>query len=1016
MAIAIPYPNDAVIRLFGGVMIDPAACSEVRIFNSQFNFRSNIVERCPLSRGTIGGWFNDTEAFLYRIKEARQVSCYLTVNPVHKKFIDQCSNKFKYLKKGESCNKDDILVIRNLFIDIDPLRHPKETSATEEELALALSRRDAILGDFPEIAQAAFWGCSGNGGYIVARLPDYPNDEQHRKFVGDALSLLGSRYGDNRVDVDCKVRDPSRVMCVPGTLKCKGENTEERPWRLATIDYGFALTGIPPVPLDLVGFVARNPRPKVAGVQAPPHTPPRAYVAGRPPKRGEGGGGRGDGGGKRQPPRGETETEFRLRRAEAYIMGPNFGRSISGQHGHDQFFDAVCALVKGFDLTIDQARPIARVYAEQKSDPPWSVEETEHKLEEADKKPDDRPRGYLFDQDRPEYEREQREWREFEEARGQGDQDGGEDREGGDDPRKPDLDYIERRYKEIIELKGFEFLIQDNEFLSQIVRLELSDYQRFEAVCTILSRELKGFRERKFRKILKPFRESLMPPQPEAETEILGADRNPHRLARLYLSECYTYEDELTLRFWREEFHAWDGSSYKIVPSKELRADVARIIDEEFVSIYEQKLETRGGFEGEEIILEHVTTNLVSDVIQAISGMTLMKVIDYDSQPTWVNKSKNDWYSKDVMSMKDSIIHIPSFVSGDSVHSIPQTPNLFNPFAIDYKFNPDAPNPNRFFDFLDSVWGSDYATIEALQEWFGYLLLPDTSQQKMLMLIGPTRSGKGTIGRVIEKVVGKANVVWPTLSSLITPFGLSALIGKSIGIVSEAKVSNHVDGVQIVEKVLSITGEDSQTINRKFLPPITMRLPTRFVILSNEIPKLSEASGALVGRAIILEMTKSYLDREDRELDNNLSKELPGILLWALEGWKRFRERGYLVQPDSGVPLIRDMSDMGSPIGAFVRENCVIGSDQSIETHVLFEEWKRWCERQNNQGIGNASAFGCRLRSVVPGLTTRQKRTPAGRVYYFIGVGYNPYESTGQGCEEFGEHLENGRHKGEVPF
>ena len=34
-----------------------------------------------------------------------------------------------------------------------------------------------------------------------------------------------------------------------------------------------------------------------------------------------------------------------------------------------------------------------------------------------------------------------------------------------------------------------------------------------------------------------------------------------------------------------------------------------------------------------------------------------------------------------------------------------------------------------------------------LQDWFGYALAPDTSQQKIFMVVGPRRGGKGTIGR-----------------------------------------------------------------------------------------------------------------------------------------------------------------------------------------------------------------------------------------------------------------------------
>ena len=53
-----------------------------------------------------------------------------------------------------------------------------------------------------------------------------------------------------------------------------------------------------------------------------------------------------------------------------------------------------------------------------------------------------------------------------------------------------------------------------------------------------------------------------------------------------------------------------------------------------------------------------------------------------------------------------------------------------------------------------------------LQEWVGYLLTQDTRQHKILLIVGPPRSGKGTIGRVLRELLGHENVVGPTLSSL----------------------------------------------------------------------------------------------------------------------------------------------------------------------------------------------------------------------------------------------------------
>ena len=53
--------------------------------------------------------------------------------------------------------------------------------------------------------------------------------------------------------------------------------------------------------------------------------------------------------------------------------------AISGQRGHDRTFHAACVLVKGFGLTVDEARPFLAEWNER-CVPPWSAAELEHKL------------------------------------------------------------------------------------------------------------------------------------------------------------------------------------------------------------------------------------------------------------------------------------------------------------------------------------------------------------------------------------------------------------------------------------------------------------------------------------------------------------------------------------------------------------------------------------------------------------------------------------------------------------
>ena len=136
-------------------------------------------------------------------------------------------------------------------------------------------------------------------------------------------------------------------------------------------------------------------------------------------------------------------------------------------------------------------------------------------------------------------------------------------------------------------------------------------------------------------------------------------------------------------------------------------------------------------------------------------------------------------------------------------------------------------------------------------------------------------------------------------------FGLAPLIGKPLAIISDARLGGRTDGQVVVERLLSITGEDWLSVDRKFLPAWHGQLPTRFVILTNELPKLGDASGAIASRFIVLRLI-ILLRQEDLSLTRKLLEEAPGILVWAIAGRDRLAARGYFVQPTSARQALVD--------------------------------------------------------------------------------------------------------------
>jgi putative DNA primase/helicase len=465
------------------------------------------------------------------------------------------------------------------------------------------------------------------------------------------------------------------------------------------------------------------------------------------------------------------------------------------------------------------------------------------------------------------------------------------------------------------------------------------------------------------------------------------AGDDPHRLARLFVAD--QFQDGLpTVRFWRGEWYRWDGA-YHLLPEKELRAEVCRRVKAEFDrlnSVATQLWEKAGRVDDKgkpcpAPAVRPVTTKKMGDVLQALTSLTVLpgSVVP----PTWLRGSC-DFTPAEILACRNGLIHLPSLVAGRE-YRVPLTPRFFGLNVLDYDFDEFAPSPQEWLRFLNEVWPDDPEAIETLQEVFGYLLLPDTRQHKVFLIVGPKRSGKGTIGRVLSRLVGKANVCGLTLSGLASHFGLWPLIGKMLGIISDARLSGRTDTAVVVERLLSISGEDDQTIDRKNLEPVTCRLPIRFVLMTNELPRLTDASGALPGRMIVLRMTKSWYGKEDTCLTDRLLEELPGILSWSIVGWQRLQERGHLVQPKSGMQMAQDMADLSSPVGAFVRERCLVGPGHEIPVEDLYQSWKGWCEAKGRQP-GSEQTFGRDLRAAVPSIDDRRPRENGERVRKYVGI------------------------------
>ena len=232
----------------------------------------------------------------------------------------------------------------------------------------------------------------------------------------------------------------------------------------------------------------------------------------------------------------------------------------------------------------------------------------------------------------------------------------------------------------------------------------------------------------------------------------------------------------------------------------------------------------------------------------------------------------------------------------------------------------------------------------------------------------------------------------------------SALVNKAVALVGEVELSANPQRAKIVEVLKSIVGEDSISINTKYESTFpSLRLPTRFVIASNSVPRLLDASGALAHRFLFVPFEISFVGREDIHLEEKLLAELPGIANWALMGLKRLRAAGgKFTIGDGHKRLANQYAADTSPIMAWVRSEmvvnrradpgdlppeCLTNESVSIGKTDAYDHYVEWCDAHD---IEPASVrwFGRDLKTLIPKIKEGRETSSDGfRPMMYRGLG-----------------------------
>jgi putative DNA primase/helicase len=124
--------------------------------------------------------------------------------------------------------------------------------------------------------------------------------------------------------------------------------------------------------------------------------------------------------------------------------------------------------------------------------------------------------------------------------------------------------------------------------------------------------------------------------------------------------------------------------------------------------------------------------------------------------------------------------------------------------------------------------------------------------------------------------------------------------------------------------------------------------------------------------------------RQDKNLEQKLAAEGPGILNWIVEGTLRWHAERLKTPPDITRATDEYRGEM-DVIGNFIKERCVQGPECSIRARELFKTYQGWCD-ENNEHACSERFLGLRLKE----LGVEQKRYGDGRYWHGLGIKAEP--------------------------
>lgn len=284
------------------------------------------------------------------------------------------------------------------------------------------------------------------------------------------------------------------------------------------------------------------------------------------------------------------------------------------------------------------------------------------------------------------------------------------------------------------------------------------------------------------------------------------------------------------------------------------------------------------------------------------------------------------------------------------------------------KICPTAYNPtakaDRWRKFLIEIMDGNEALVAYLQRLAGYSLTGIVREHILPIAYGKGANGKSTFLGALRNVIGSDYSAETAPDLIMTrnhaphPTERADLAGKRFVTTIEVE-----DGRRLAENfVKQLTGGDELKVRRMREDFWTLQPTWKIFMATNNKPEIKGTDFGIWRRVRLIPFSVVIgPDRIDYTLMDKLMGEREGILAWAAEGARLWREGG-LSDPTEVLSATAEYRSNADVVGTFFADCCVLMPELKCKASDLYETFVEWHRREmGGDEVLSGTAFGRRL-------------------------------------------------------